>query len=369
MKEILLIYNPRQYHHEIIETMICRYTVLFPELEGADIEIHVQTATTDESFFHYIQQKYPDVKIGQTLVWKYLIVCTMLEKIDMNSFFFHRCREIRSVNNPRQITESTLEFENNCNETVRMEQTTESTPQYLDCCGSILPVDGKHWTEKDCVDMNTRKRFCQECIEKGDERENPNIRYICHDVLPIYQNNDRAWFLTPLAKKNFLYASVLPYTEQRQKHKTRPIFIVQGSLKRRDVHPLISLGKKDFHYDFEIKVIGRNESRTVLDTLEKIIGPERFTFKNVLNFEDFHREFLDAHAILTAVSKRTDRMSKYYSEKLTSSINYAKAYQLTTIIDKDLQEIYQLENAIVYDTPDEFLEGFEKALHNFYEKT
>ena len=59
-------------------------------------------------------------------------------------------------------------------------------------------------------------------------------------------------------------------------------------------------------------------------------------------------------------------MPNYYINKLTSSINYVKAYNLNCLIDKDLQNIYNLERAYVYNNDNEFINMFEKSLYDFY---
>ena len=58
----------------------------------------------------------------------------------------------------------------------------------------------------------------------------------------------------------------------------------------------------------------------------------------------------------------------YYKYKLTSTINYAKGYHLKCILDRNLQKIYNLEDAEVYDDIHNVKDAFERALVSFYKK-
>jgi hypothetical protein len=90
----------------------------------------------------------------------------------------------------------------------------------------------------------------------------------------------------------------------------------------------------------------------------------KIVLKKNLNFIDYHTEFLDAYCILPLISKKTH--PTYYKNKLTSSINYARGYKLKCLIDKDLQDIYELNNAEIYNDIDDITIGFVKTLEQFY---
>ena len=71
--------------------------------------------------------------------------------------------------------------------------------------------------------------------------------------------------------------------------------------------------------------------------------------------------------ILPLISKETQPC--YYYNKLTSSINYARGYKLVCIIDKDLQEIYKLDNVEIYSDINDIKSCFIKTLEQFYKNS
>ena len=86
---------------------------------------------------------------------------------------------------------------------------------------------------------------------------------------------------------------------------------------------------------------------------------DKIILKRNLNFQDYHREFLDCYGIIPLISKEEN--ASYYKNKLTSSINYGLAYDLWFLIDKDLQEIYNLKKSKIYtDNIDDIFEFFLK---------
>ena len=58
--------------------------------------------------------------------------------------------------------------------------------------------------------------------------------------------------------------------------------------------------------------------------------------------------------------------SSYYNKKLTSSINYARSYKLKCLIDKDLQEIYNLEDVEIFNDINDISAAFIRTLEQFY---
>jgi hypothetical protein len=98
---------------------------------------------------------------------------------------------------------------------------------------------------------------------------------------------------------------------------------------------------------------------------ELIKYKNRLILKNNLNFVDYHREFLDAYCILPLVTKKSH--NHYYTTKLTSTINYAQGYNLKCLIDKDLQDIYNLKNVEIFNDIKGISNAFAKTLESFYD--
>lgn len=197
-------------------------------------------------------------------------------------------------------------------------------------------------------------------FKKLDNNINSVKRYISHEITKRLQNNPNVYFLTPLSKNRYIYADVLPYSEEKKTSKL-PIYVIQGNLNqgRRNLNILSKILDQSYKYDFVIKLIGRG-------TLPKMLNKykNKIVLKNNLNFIDFHKEYTDAYCILPLISKKTH--IHYYINKLTSSINYARGYKLKCIIDKDLQDIYKLDNTEVYTDDNDIISCFTKTLEEFY---
>ena len=93
---------------------------------------------------------------------------------------------------------------------------------------------------------------------------------------------------------------------------------------------------------------------------------DKIKFIKDLNFDNYHKEFLDCYCIFTLTLKETNK--QYYKTKLTSTINYIRGYKLKAIIDKDLQDIYKLKDVELYTNEENVVDAFKKTLNSFYEK-
>ena len=194
------------------------------------------------------------------------------------------------------------------------------------------------------------------------DKEKSNKRYISHEITERLQQNPNVYFLTPLSKQRYIYSDILPYTNQK-KASIVPIYIVQGSLNgdRRDLDLLRKILDQNYKHKFIIKLVGRG---IFPKKLEK--HKDKIVLCNNLNFIDFHKQFLDAYCILPLITKKTH--PQYYTCKLTSTINYARAYKLKCLIDKDLQNIYNLNNVEVFNNIDDIQSAFTKTLESFYKR-
>lgn len=199
-----------------------------------------------------------------------------------------------------------------------------------------------------------------EGLSKLDPKRN---FFISHRVFEEREHYPNIFFLTPLALKNVISANILPFSNQEKITTDIPIYAIQGhfSIIRRDYNLLKIILKSKFDYQYKIKLIGRGEIPKMA-----IANPDKFIVCQNKDFYDFHQEFNDCYAIFTLLSRK--RNKKYYKSSLTSTINYAEAYNLKCIIDKELQDIYKLSNAQVYHKPRDIVHAFERTLKYFYSK-
>ena len=141
-----------------------------------------------------------------------------------------------------------------------------------------------------------------------------------------------------------------------------PIYVIQGNIEttRRDYSLLLPILKKKWNNPFQVKIIGKGKS------LPDILTPfqDKILLKQNLNFQDYHREFLDCYCLFTLTSKKTT--PHYYTNSLTSSVHYSRAYQLYTILDKPLQAIYRLQNTFTHEEDGDLLGAFKKSLDYFF---
>jgi len=197
----------------------------------------------------------------------------------------------------------------------------------------------------------------------GIIENNDSHQYITHDIHPCFENKSNIWSLTPLYKNlsKVLCADVFPF--QNYKIKTDiPIYVIQGNFipYRRCYELLNRILSVEYEYPFKIKILGRRDP----DEYVFQNGSDKLIYKTDLNFIDFHRELCECYCILPLITKKTH--PQYYTNKFTSSINYARGYKLKCLIDRDLQEIYQLDNVEIFQDEEDIVEAFRRTLINFY---
>lgn len=183
--------------------------------------------------------------------------------------------------------------------------------------------------------------------------------YISHVVTDRLKKLSNVFFLTPLTNK-YIIADKLPYIENKIKSDI-PIYIIQGNITsdRRNYKLLEKILEENYEHAFIIKLVGRGNLPKELEKYS-----DKIKLRNNLNFIDYHREFLDTYCILPLITKKTH--SQYYNYKLTSSINYCIGYNLKCIIDKDLQEIYKLNDVEIFNNENDIVTAFKKTLNDFY---
>jgi hypothetical protein len=199
---------------------------------------------------------------------------------------------------------------------------------------------------------------------KNNLLKQKNIFFICHEVNEKYLNYPNIFYLTPLCNnKNYISCDILPSITSIKHKQSIPIYIIQGNIEehRRNYNLLLNILKNEYKYLYKIKIIGRGEIPESFNKYKKNI-----IFCKNYNFIDFHEAFHDCYCILPLITK--NKNPQYYKNKLTSSINYAKSYNLYSIIDKELQDIYNLKNTFIYNDENNIHDIFNKSLEHFYKK-
>ena len=184
--------------------------------------------------------------------------------------------------------------------------------------------------------------------------------FISHTIDSKLNNLENVFYITPLGPR-YLYADILPFNNQKNINKDYPIYVIQGNIdqNRRNFDLLYLILNTKHEYKFKIKILGRGKLEERFNIFkDKIIHIENNDFQN------YHVQFLNCYCILPLILKKTQ--PQYYKTKLTSSINYAKAYQLKTLIDNDLQNIYHLKNVEIFINENDILRAFKNTLNDFY---
>lgn len=199
-------------------------------------------------------------------------------------------------------------------------------------------------------------------LELLEMEDRNNSYYILHDSLDYYEIGDniidRCYNLTPLCKKSkLLECDILPYSENKEIDEC--IMIVQGNFNRRDIDLLEDILLEDYGIEYKIRMIGRGELPV------HIVNHPRIEYYVDLDFESYHKKFLDVYGIIPLITRENN--GEYYLNKLTSSINYGKGYNLVFFVDKDLDDIYNLDRKIIYNR-ENVCDKFRELLLRFNNK-
>ena len=155
---------------------------------------------------------------------------------------------------------------------------------------------------------------------------------------------------------------VLPFQDSKKVEVDRPVFVVQGGLnaRHRNMALLRRILEAEHPDEYTILLLGSQLEDQGLAQHPNVV------FKEGLPYRAFHQNFLRVHAILPLVSRASH--PQYYSKQLTSSVQYARAYGLQCILDRELQEIYRLPDAIVYEDDAGVVGAFAASVSDFYRR-
>lgn len=186
-----------------------------------------------------------------------------------------------------------------------------------------------------------------------------NHFFICHDFNEETKKNDNVFYLTPLAGKNYIKPNILPLSP---KIKTpHPVYVIQGNISggRRNYNLPIKILENTKDLKYQLKFIGRGSGLPA-----ELLNDARVVHAANLSFIDFHYCFADVYCVLPALTKQTH--PQYYTNKLTSSMSYISGFNLPCIIDAELQSIYNLDNAYVFQKEEDLVSTFIKSHEEFY---
>jgi len=222
------------------------------------------------------------------------------------------------------------------------------------------------WCDKNTLPHYNYRIQCSFYPEKTTYSSSPSEFYIAHGSNKKYPYRPNIYYLTPLCKhpQNYFFATHLPFRhDPKISSVSTPIFVVQGDLKRRCMKSVVRLLTfAPPSMPFKIKILSKTQELP----LELEPWKDQLIVQCNLDFQDFHREFLTVDGLLFLTDRKKN--SAYYSTKLTSSVNYCKAYSLPCLIDTSLQSIYSLANAFVHEDQDDLCDAFHRMLQDWYRR-
>lgn len=209
----------------------------------------------------------------------------------------------------------------------------------------------------------------------------PNLNtrdiYISHQISQKLLEMKNVYYLAPWTQ-NFIQSNILPYTDINTLPYSdtnvsddvkictvvKPIYIIQGNItdSRRNYDLLTRLLNLETKYKYLIKIVGRGQKMSNFPESNKLV------YRLNLNFEDYHKEFLNAYCLITLITASSH--PQYYTDKITSSYNYIDGYKLKAIVDRPFAEKYKLsENKIyTFQKDEEIIQIFHQSLEDFYNK-
>lgn len=185
--------------------------------------------------------------------------------------------------------------------------------------------------------------------------------YICHRTKRFDKWTNVVYCL-PTKTNKYIVFDQLPYMNEQTENAKLPVFVIQGRPSSRSHQLLASMLLDNTHLNFKILIIGKG---AVPQELSELISRSagKISIQSRLDFCGYHEQFLGATHLLPMITKHEH--PSYYHDCLTSSINYANAYNLHCVLDKDLQNIYNIGNATVYTCGEQLNSIFRDIVINF----
>ena len=203
--------------------------------------------------------------------------------------------------------------------------------------------------------------------------------YISHDITSEMEKYGNVLFLSSLNKgllNRAIHANVFPKNNNYE--KDIPIYIIQGSFVRtkndntRDYSLLQSILSGKYDKKFKIKILGswKKEEPFGLNNLVDISSINKENLDKVeillnLDWEEYHDEFNKCSHIIPLVSRKNQE--EYFNNRITSSFNYGRGYDLKFFIDKDFAITYNILDyeSNIY-TEENIISNFNSSVNEFY---
>ena len=144
------------------------------------------------------------------------------------------------------------------------------------------------------------------------------------------------------------------------------MYIVQGNVRKRAWGKLDSFlaDPTTSDLDFELRILGKDVSWLRNHSWS---SDARVKLYSNLDGESYHNLFRDAYCMLYPLHPSVRTCKSYYTDTMSSSTNYALAYNLRNMLDDKLQASYNLKDAFVYKLrpATDFVNVFKKSLDEF----
>ena len=220
------------------------------------------------------------------------------------------------------------------------------------------------------INMGVYPQESNKLIKPNDKK----YFYVTHRTGTKIDSYENVYSLTPLCNTpRWFVPTVYPYSSEKQLPDLEigvPTFIVQGKLdtRRRNYGSLIKLLEKTEHLNYKIKIIGSDFGVPPKFSLpHELVDNNKIEIKKKLDFENYHRELLDADVLLPLIDDSFNH--PYYTSSYTSSIGYGLGYDLMFVCHKKLGEIYRgvipPNKIIEYTDCANFIEKIVLFINNF----
>jgi hypothetical protein len=177
----------------------------------------------------------------------------------------------------------------------------------------------------------------------------PNHYFLSHRNTESFGKYNNIFYIKNKNSTNNIICDVLPYTEQKHIDKNnKPIYILSGGVDRKDINSITRLLNTTVNYDYTLKILTQSSSSN-LSYLEKLKTTKNFDKVKIyfnLTFEEFHTHFIDAYCLLTMLNPNDN--DYFNSNKISANYSYQRAYDLYSITNDKIHEIYSNTKTFQY---------------------